>query len=184
MGPYSYHKKIMMSQIKLKLHENVIIISNESGEGYNSKDLVIYTSEKNIEEKVENASDIYIDKDIVEDLDYGMIGFYIGEMRQLLKKAQNYYYRLEEKNKLLIQNLKDEIFPMVIITFYILKQIKMILRSMALGNIANEIENNELNVAWDLFQYLLKGMPSGLELLNRVNEDKFMEDYAKVFMLR
>ena len=174
----------MMSKIKLKLHENVIIISDESGEGYNSKDLVIYTSEKNIEEKVENASDIYIDKDIVEDLDYGMIGFYIGEMRQLLKKAQNYYYRLEEKNKLLIQNLKDEIFPMVIITFYILKQIKMILRSMALGNIANEIENNELNVAWDLFQYLLKGMPSGSELLNKINKDKFMEDYAKVFMLR
>ena len=176
----------MMGQIKLKLHENVIIISNESGEGYNSKDLVIYTSEKNIEEKVENASDIYIDSDNnkVEDIEYDEIGLFIAEMKQLFRKAQNYYYRLEEKNKLLIQNLKDEIFPMVIITFYILKQIKMILRSMALGNIANEIENNELNVAWDLFQYLLKGMPSGLELLNRVNEDKFMEDYAKVFMLR
>ena len=176
----------MMGQIKLKLHENVIIISDESGEGYNSKDLVIYTSENDIKEKVENASDIYIDpnNDNVEDIEYGEIGLLIAEMKQLLKKAQNYYFRLEEKNKLLIQNLRDEIFPMVIITFYILKQIKMILRSMALGNIANEIEKNELNVAWDLFQYLLKGMPSGSELLNKVNKDKFMEDYTKVFMLR
>ena len=175
-----------MGQIKLKLHENVIIISDESEEGYNSKDLIIYTSEKDIEEKVENASEIYInsDNDKVEDLDYGMIGFYIGKMEQLLKKAQNYYYRLEEKNKILMHDLKDELFPMVVITFYILKQIKMILRSKALGNIANEIENNELNVAWDLFQYLLKGMPSGSELLNKVNKDKFMEDYTKVFMLR
>ena len=165
----------------LKLHENVIIISVPK-EG----DLIVYNPEKNIEEKVENASDIYVDtdKDVVEDLEDGMIGFYIGEMKQLLKKAQNYYYRLEEKNKLLIQNLKDEIFPMVIITFYILKQIKMILRSMALGNIANEIENNELNAAWDLFQYLLKKMPSGAELLNKLNKDKFMVDYTKVFMLR
>jgi hypothetical protein len=171
----------MMGEIKLKLHENVIIISTPK-EG----DLIVYIQEKDTEEKVKNASDIFIDtdKDTVEDLDYGMIGFYIGEMKQLLKKAQNYYYRLEEKNKLLMQNLKDEAFPMVVITFYILKQIKMILRSMALGNIANEIENNELNVAWDLFQYLLKGMPSGSELLNKVNKDKFMEDYAKVFMLR
>ena len=177
----------MMGQIKLKLHENVIIISDEPREGYNLKDLVVYTSEKDIEEIVENASDIFIDPDDGKlkdsDNDYE-IGFPIAEMKQLLKKAQNYYYKLEEKNKLLIQNLKDEIFPMVIVTFYILKQIKMILRSMALGNIANEIENNELNVAWDLFQYLLKGMPSGSELLNKVNKDKFMEDYAKVFMLR
>jgi len=165
----------------LKLHENVIIISAPK-EG----DLIVYIPEKDMEEKVKNVSDIYVDtdKDIVEDLDYGMIGFYIGEMKQLFKKAQNYYYRLEEKNKLLMQNLKDEIFPMVIITFYILKQIKMILRSKALGNIANEIENNELNVAWDLFQYLLKRMPAGSELLNKVNKDKFIEDYAKVFMLR
>ncbi len=83
-----------------------------------------------------------------------------------------------------MHDLKDELFPMVVITFYILKQIKMILRSKALGNIANEIENNELNVAWDLFQYLLKKMPSGSELLNKINKNKFMEDYAKVFMLR
>jgi hypothetical protein len=176
----------MMGEIKLKLHENVLIISNESGEGYNLEDLVVYISEKDIEEIIKKADNIYINpkEDIVEDTDYGKIGLPIGEMKQLLKKAQNYYFRLEEKNKLLIQNLKDEIFPMVIITFYILKQIKMILRSMALGNIANEIENNELNVAWDLFQYLLKGMPAGSELLNKVNKDKFMEDYAKVFMLR
>ena len=165
----------------LKLHENVIIISVPK-EG----DLIVYNPEKNIEEKVENASDIYVDtdKDVVEDLEDGMIGFYIGEMKQLLKKAQNYYYRLEEKNKILMHDLKDELFPMVVITFYILKQIKMILRSKALGNIANEIENNELNVAWDLFQYLLKKMPAGSELLNKVNKDKFMEDYTKVFMLR
>jgi len=176
----------MMGQIKLKLHENVLIISNESGEGYHQNDIIVYISGKDVEEVIENASDIYIDpnENIVEDIDYGKIGLPIGEMKQLLKKAQNYYFRLEEKNKLLIQNLRDEIFPMVIITFYILKQIKMILRSMALGNIANEIENNELNVAWDLFQYLLKGMPSGSELLNKVNKDKFMEDYTKVFMLR
>jgi len=176
----------MMGEIKLKLHENIIIISDESKEGYNLKDLVVYTSEKDIEEIIKKADDIYINpnEDIVEDIDYGKIGLPIGEMKQLLKKAQNYYYRLEEKNKLLIQNLKDEVFPMVIITFYILKQIKMILRSMALGNIANEIENSELNVAWDLFQYLLKGMPSGSELLNKVNKDKFIENYAKVFMLK
>jgi len=165
----------------LKLHENVIIISTPK-EG----DLIVYIPEKDMEEKVKNVSDIYVDtdKDVVEDLDYGMIGFYIGEMKQLLKKAQNYYYRLEEKNKILMHDLKDELFPMVVITFYILKQIKMILRSKALGNIANEIENNELNVAWDLFQYLLKKMPAGSELLNKINKDKFMEDYAKVFMLR
>jgi len=175
-----------MGQIKLKLHENVLIVSDESGEGYNLKDLVVYTSEKNIEEIIKKADDIYIDpeEDIVEDIDYGKIGLLIGEMKQLLKKAQNYYFRLEEKNKLLIQNLKDELFPIVIITFYILKQIKMILRSKALGNIANEIEKNELNIAWDLFQYLLKGMPTGSELLNKVNKDKFMDDYTKVFMLR
>jgi len=165
----------------LKLHENVIIISVPK-EG----DLIVYIQEKDMEEKVKNASDIYIDtdKDVVEDLDYGMIGFYIGEMKQLLKKAQNYYYRLEEKNKILMHDLKDELFPMVVITFYILKQIKMILRSKALGNIANELEKNELNIAWDLFQYLLKKMPAGSELLNKVNKDKFMEDYTKVFMLR
>jgi hydrogenase maturation factor HypF (carbamoyltransferase family) len=167
--------------VSLKLHENVIIISTPK-EG----DLIVYIPEKDMEEKVKNADDIYIDtdRDVVEDLDDDMIGFYIGEMKQLLKKAQNYYYRLEEKNKILMHDLKDELFPMVVITFYILKQIKMILRSKALGNIANEIENNELNVAWDLFQYLLKKMPSGSELLNKINKDKFMEDYAKVFMLR
>jgi len=177
----------MMGQIKLKLHENVLVISEESGEGYNLKDLVIYTLEKDIEEIVENASDMYIDPDdgkLKDTNSDNEIGFPIAEMKQLLKKAQNEYFKLEEKNKLLVQNLKDEVFPMVIITFYILKQIKMILRSMALGNIANEIENNELNVAWDLFQYLLKGMPAGSELLNKVNKDKFIEDYAKVFMLR
>jgi len=176
----------MMGQIKLRLHENVIIISNESGEGYHQNDIIVYISGKDIEEKVENASEIYINpnNDKVEDIEYDEIGLLIAEMKQLLKKAQNYYYRLEEKNKILMHDLKDIIFPMVIITFYILKQIKMILRSMALGNIANEIENNELNVAWDLFQYLLKGMPAGSELLNKVNKDKFMEDYAKVFMLR
>jgi hypothetical protein len=167
--------------VKLKLHEKVLLISTKWG------DLIIYIQEKDIEEKVEKAWDVYIDEDKgeVSDLDNNdYLGIFIAEMKQLLKKAQNYYYRLEEKNKILMHDLKDESFPIVIITFYILKQIKMILRSKALGNIANEIENNELNVAWDLFQYLLKRMPSGSELLNKINKDKFMEDYTKVFMLR
>ena len=180
-----------MGEIKLKLHENVLIISDEPGEGYNFKDIVMYTQNKDTVKIIKRASSKDIDIDENNRIKYlegnpleSFIGISIGEIGKLFKKAQNYYYRLEEKNKLLIQNLKDEIFPIVIITFYILKQIKMILRSMALGNIANEIENNELNVAWDLFQYLLKGMPSGSELLNKVDKDKFMADYTKVFILR
>jgi len=181
----------MMGQIKLRLHESVIIISDELGEGYNQGDIIAYISGKDAEEKIKRLGDFDIIDGEVTGTKWSMgvgnvetIGVPIAKMNKLFKKAQNEYFKLEEKNKLLIQNLKDEIFPMVVITFYILKQIKMILRSMALGNIANEIENNELNVAWDLFQYLLKGMPSGSELLNKVNKDKFIEDYTKVFMLR
>jgi len=178
----------MMGQIKLELHENIIIVSDEFGNGYSPKDIVVYTSRKDIKEKISELSDIFADKENrvtgFEESFGEDIGILIAEMGKLFKKAQYYYYRLEEKNKIQNNMGLDESFPMVIITFYILKQIKIILKSMALGHIANDIEKNELNVAWDLFQYLLKGMPLGSELLNKVNKDKFMEDYVKVFILR
>ena len=171
----------MMSEIKLKLHENVLLISTKWG------DLIIYSSENDIGEKVRYSWDVNIDKDTdeVKDLntDY-YLGIFIAEMSKLIKKAQNYYYKLEEKNKIQNNIGIDEFFPIIIMAFYILKQIKIILRSKALGYIANDIEKNELNVAWNLFQYLLKKMPLGSELLNKVNKDKFMEDYIKVFILK
>jgi len=178
----------MMAEIKLKLHEKVIIVSGESRDGFHPKDLVVYTLEENMEEKIKRLSDLAADANyMVTGVEGGFgvdIGVLIAEMGKLFKKAQNYYYKLEERNKIQNNLGLDEFFPVVVITFYILKQIKIILKSMALGNIANEIEKNELNIAWDLFQYLLKGMPLGPELLNKVNKDKFMEDYAKVYILR
>jgi hypothetical protein len=167
--------------VKLVLYENLFILGKEPKDSFLDDDILIYIKDKE-KAKILKESE-YIDiGDIIDDL------YKIAKIGKLYNKASNIYLKLDEKNREKFKEMGNDlivnsIIPMIAITYLILYQIKRILKSKALGHIANEIEKNELNIAWDFFIYLLKGMPAGLELMDKINKDEFNKIYlAMSFM--
>ncbi len=145
-------------------------------------DILIYIKDKE-KAKILKESE-YIDIEDIIDYIYK-----IAKMGKLYNKASNIYLKLDEKNREKFKEMGSDlvvnsIIPMIVITYLIIYQIKRILKSKALGHIANEIEKNELNIAWDFFIYLLKGMPAGSELIDKINKDEFNKLYLAMSFIQ
>ena len=167
--------------VKLVLYENLFILGKEPKDSFLDDDILIYVKDKE-KAKILKESE-YIDiGDIIDDL------YKIAKIGKLYNKASNIYLKLEEKNREKFKEMGNDlivnsIIPMIAITYLILYQIKRILKSKALGHIVNELEKDELNIAWNFFIYLLKGMPAGSELIDKINKDEFNKLYlAMSFM--
>ena len=168
--------------VKLVLHDSLFIIGKSPNDSFTDKDELIYIKNKEIAKILKENE--YVDiKDYSDDI------YVIAKIEKLYNKASNIYLKLDEKNKEKFKEMGDDlivnsIIPMIAITYLILNQIKRILKSKALGHIANEIQKNELNVAWVLFQYLLKGMPAGSELIGKINKDEFNKLYLAISFIK
>jgi len=168
--------------VKLVLYENLFILGKEPKDSFLDDDILIYIKDKEKAKILKESEDIDIG-DIIDDI------YKIAKMGKLYYKASNIYLKLDEKNKEKFKEMGNDlvvnsIIPMIAITYLILYQIKRILKSKALGHISNELEKNELNIAWDLFQYLLKGMPAGSELIDKINKDEFNKLYLAMLFIQ
>jgi hypothetical protein len=168
--------------LKLILHDTLFILGNEPKDSFKNDDVLVYIKDPKIANLLRENE--YVDPENINDYTYS-----IAKIGELYNKASNIYFRLDEKNKEKFQNINDDIIinsiiPMITITYLILYQIKRILKIKALGHIAKDIEKDELNIAWNLFQYLLKGMPAGLELINKINKDEFDRLYLAMSLIK
>jgi len=168
--------------VKLVLHDNLFILGKEPKDSFLNDDVLVYIKDKDIAKEIKEND--YID--IGDIIDYI---YTIAKIGKLYNKASNIYLKLDEKNKEKFKEMGNDlvvnsIIPMIAITYLILYQIKRILKSKALGHIANEIEKNELNIAWDFFIYLLKGMPAGSELIDKINKDEFNKLYLAMTFIQ
>ena len=168
--------------VKLVLYENLFILGKEPKDSFLDDDILIYIKDKEKAKILKESEDIDIG-DIIDDI------YKIAKMGKLYYKASNIYLKLDEKNKEKFKEMGNDlvvnsIIPMIAITYLILYQIKRILKSKALGHISNELEKNELNIAWDFFIYLLKGMPSGSELIDKINKDEFNKLYLAMLFIQ
>ncbi len=170
-------------EIKLKLHDNVLIIGEGSKDRMNLKsDIVIYLADKNLEPLLET-------KTTLNELKLAGQIFEIGLMEKLYNHSFGKYIRLREKHWETFENYNKDpvisaIVPIIIITFLILKQIKYNLDLIGCGDISLEISRNELNVAWNLFKYIVNGLPAVNRNLNKISEDEFKRIYATISLLR
>jgi hypothetical protein len=168
--------------IKLALHDNLFIIGKSPKDSFLNDDVLVYIKDKEIAKEIKENDNI----DIGDIIDYI---YTIAKIGKLYNKASNIYLKLDEKNREKFKEMGNDlvvnsIIPMIAITYLILYQIKRILKSKALGHIANEIEKNELNIAWDFFIYLLKGMPAGSELIDKINKDDFNKLYLAMSFIQ
>jgi len=168
--------------LKLVLHDYLFIIGKRPYDSFLDDDILVYIKNKEIANLLKENKDINI-KDFWDDL------YVIAKIGNLYNKASNIYFRLEEKNREKFQNVNDDIIansiiPMIAITYLIIYQIKRILKIKALGHIVKDIEKDELNIAWNLFQYLLKGMPAGSELIDKINKDEFNKLYLAMSLIK
>jgi hypothetical protein len=169
-------------EVKLILHDNLFILGKEPKDSFLDDDILIYIKDKE-KAKILKESE-YIDiGDIIDDI------YKIAKIGKLYNKASNIYFKLDEKNKEKFKDIKDDlivnsIIPMIAITYLILYQIKRILKSKALGHITNELEKNELDIAWNFFIYLLKGMPAGSELIDKIDKDEFNKLYLAMSFIQ
>ena len=168
--------------VKLTLHDNLFIIGKKSKDSFSNDDVLIYIKDKEIAKKI-------IENEYVDIKDYEDDIYVIAKIEKLYNKASNIYLKLDEKNREKFKEMGNDlvvnsIIPMISITYLILYQIKRILKSKALGHIANELEKNELNIAWDFFIYLLKGMPAGSELIDKINKDEFNKLYLAMSFIQ
>jgi len=168
--------------LKLVLHDYLFIIGKRPYDSFLDDDILVYIKNKEIANLLKENKDINI-KDFWDDL------YVIAKIRNLYNKASNIYFRLDEKNREKFQNVNDDIIansiiPMIAITYLIIYQIKRILKIKALGHIVKDIEKDELNIAWNLFQYLLKGMPAGSELIDKINKDEFNKLYLAMSLIK
>jgi len=168
--------------VKLVLYENIFILGREPKDSFLDDDILIYIKDKEKAKILKESEDIDIG-DIIDDI------YKIAKVGKLYNKASNIYFKLEDKNREKFKEMGDDlivnsIIPMIAITYLILYQIKRILKSKALGHIANELEKNELNIAWDFFIYLLKGMPAGSELIDKINKDEFNKLYLAISFIQ
>jgi len=168
--------------VKLVLYENLFILGKEPKDSFLDDDILIYIKDKE-KAKILKESE-YIDiGDIIDDI------YKIAKIGKLYNKASNIYLKLDEKNREKFKEMGNDlvvnsIIPMIAITYLILYQIKRILKSKALGHIANEIEKNELNIAWTFFIYLLRGMPAGSELIDKISKDEFNKLYLAMSFIQ
>jgi len=168
--------------VKLVLYENIFILGREPKDSFLDDDILIYIKDKEKAKILKESG--YIDfSDIIDDI------YKIAKMGKLYNKASNIYLKLDEKNREKFKEMGNDlivnsIIPMIAITYLILYQIKRILKSKALGHIANELEKNELNIAWNFFIYLLKGMPAGSELIDKINKDEFNKLYLAMSFIQ
>ena len=168
--------------VKLVLYENIFILGREPKDSFLDDDILIYIKDKEKAKILKESEDIDIG-DIIDDI------YKIAKVGKLYNKASNIYFKLEDKNREKFKEMGDDlivnsIIPMIAITYLILYQIKRILKSKALGHIAHELEKNELNIAWDFFIYLLKGMPAGSELIDKINKDEFNKLYLAMSFIQ
>ena len=168
--------------LKLVLHDTLFILGNEPKDSFKNDDVLVYVKDPKIANLLKENE--YIDIGDIIDYTYS-----IAKIGKLYNKASNIYFRLEEKNREKFQNVNDDIIansiiPMIAITYLIIYQIKRILKIRALGHIVKDIEKDELNIAWNLFQYLLKGMPAGSELIDKINKDEFNKLYLAMSLIK
>jgi len=170
-------------EIKLKLHDNVLIIGEGSKDRMNLKsDIVLYLVDKNLEPLLET-------KTTLNELKLAGQIFEIGLMEKLYNHSFSKYIRLREKHWETFENYSKDpvisaIVPIIIITYLILKQIKYNLDLIGGGDISVEISKNELKVAWNLFKYISNGLPAINKNLDKISEDEFKRIYATISLLK
>jgi len=170
-------------EIKLKLHDNVLIIGEGSKDRMNLKsDIVLYLADKNLEPLLET-------KTTLNELKLAGQIFEIGLMEKLYNHSFSKYIRLREKHWETFEAYSKDpvisaIVPIIIITYLILKQIKYNLDLIGGGDISVEITKNELNVAWDLFKYIANGLPAINRNIDKISEDEFKRIYATISLLK
>ena len=170
-------------EIKLKLHDNVLIIGEGSKDKMDLKsDRILYIIDKNLEPLLET-------KTTLNELKLTGQIFEIGLMEKLYNHSFSKYIRLREKHWETFENFNKDpvissIIPIIIITFLILKQIKYSLDLIGGGDISLEITKNEPNIAWNLFKYIANGLPAGNKNLDKINEDEFKRIYVTISLLR
>ena len=170
-------------EIKLKLHDNVVIIGEGSSDRMDLKsDRVLYIVDKSLEPLLET-------KTTLNELKLAGQIFEIGLLQKLYNHSFNKYIRLREKHWETFESYNKDpvissIVPIIIITFLILKQIKYNLDLIGGGDISVEISKNELNVAWILFKYIANGLPAINKNLDKISEDEFKRIYATISLLR
>lgn len=170
-------------EIKLKLHDNVLIIGEGSKDKMDLKsDRILYIIDKNLEPLLET-------KTTLNELKLTGQIFEIGLMEKLYNHSFSKYIRLREKHWETFENFNKDpvissIIPIIIITFLILKQIKYSLDLIGGGDISLEISKNEPNIAWNLFKYIANGLPAGNKNLDKINEDEFKRIYVTISLLR
>ena len=170
-------------EIKLKLHDNVLIIGEGSKDKMDLKsDRILYIIDKNLEPLLET-------KTTLNELKLTGQIFEIGLMEKLYNHSFSKYIRLREKHWETFENFNKDpvissIIPIIIITFLILKQIKYSLDLIGGGDISLEITKNEPNIAWNLFKYIANGLPAGNKNLDKISEDDFKRIYVTISLLR
>ena len=170
-------------EIKLKLHDNVLIIGEGSKDRMDLKsDIVLYIRDKNLEPLLKMKTTL---NDLKESGDI----YVIGLLQKLYNHSFNKYVRLREKHWETFENYSKDpvisaIVPIIIITYLILKQIKYNLDLIGGGDISVEITKNELNVAWNLFKYIANGLPAINRNLDKISEDEFKRIYATISLLK
>ncbi len=171
-----------MLKVKLALHDILFIIGLEPKDSFRKGDILVYVKNKEI-------AHLLKEDEYAEVSQYFEYIYVIAEIEKLYNKASNIYLKLDEKNREKFKDIDDDlivnsIIPMIAITYLIIYQIKRILKSKALGHIIKDIEKNELNIAWDFFIYLLKGMPAGPELIDKINKDEFNKLYLAMSFIQ
>ena len=170
-------------EIKLKLHDNVVIIGEGSSDKMDLKsDRVLYIVDKSLEPLLET-------KTTLNELKLAGQIFEIGLLQKLYNHSFNKYIRLREKHWETFESYNKDpvissIVPIIIITFLILKQIKYNLDLIGGGDISVEISKNELNVAWNLFKYIANGLPAINKNLDKISEAEFKRIYATITLLK
>jgi len=170
-------------EIKLKLHDNVVIIGEGSSDKMDLKsDRVLYIVDKSLEPLLET-------KTTLNELKLAGQIFEIGLLQKLYNHSFNKYIRLREKHWETFESYNKDpvissIVPIIIITFLILKQIKYNLDLIGGGDISVEITKNEINVAWNLFKYIANGLPAINKNLDKISEDEFKRIYATISLLK
>jgi len=170
-------------EIKLKLHDNVLIIGEGSKDKMDLKsDRILYIIDKNLEPLLET-------KTTLNELKLAGQIFEIGLMEKLYNHSFSKYIRLREKHWETFENFNKDpvissIIPIIIITFVILKQIKYNLDLIGGGDISMEITKNEPNIAWNLFKYIANGLPAINRNLDKISEEEFKRIYMTISLLR
>jgi len=170
-------------EIKLKLHDNVLIIGEGSKDKMDLKsDRILYIIDKNLEPLLET-------KTTLNELKLAGQIFEIGLMEKLYNHSFSKYIRLREKHWETFENFNKDpvissIIPIIIITFVILKQIKYNLDLIGGGDISMEITKNEPNIAWNLFKYIANGLPAINRNLDKISEEEFKRIYMTITLLK